>query len=720
MSTSSRPPILLCSALVFGLIAFVCAFFGFSGAVSTLPERVFAAAGVLMFQLPRDAPTNTLLSFALIAAALYGLTLVLGVVFEVSPRLREWKQRVFSRFKPDPAVVIGLGHVGMQLTRDLREEGRPVYALEVNANNPRVDEARAEDALVVVGDITSVATRERLPLDRAAEVFVVTGDDVRNLEVAGVLLNAATTGQASASGRGEDAEAEARPHRVAYVHAGSAAVLNAAEQQGLLSPRRGGTAFRLFSVLVEAATDLMEHLHLHHAPDEDEVAHYVLFGFGEVGQAVALGMARLAHFPNGRRLRLTVIHGPEEREARDRFLALHPAFCPQPGSYTLDGFTDTHGPDADRWDWFDAEVRPDPDTDARTRSGEHPGAVEYAVNAEFIERAAPVSGPTVADMLARFRASPPAVCPAVVVAFDDEQRNARVAVGLRDRLSAALAWPPDPPKNEKPPFSTPPAPDDGLPSPLPIYVYQFAEDGLHSLLDPPSAPATSRTEWFRAQLNARYPIRPFGLQKKTASYAAVTQPDRRYEARHLREAYEALSGHRRIEVPPAFVRSNLDSALLNSLTLQREFEEVPEDATGAIRLTPQPSGDGAAFQEMIREFVAAVGKDLAGALAAMEHNRWMAERLTSGWRQGQRSEAGRYRDSFLAWSDEALKEDDRRYDRAQIPGLLVAKQQKGQYYRLRASRWPSPAPPGYPATDRDETVQREGEEALAASRTGPG
>ena len=702
--SSSRPPLLLGSALVFGGVAVISAFVGLGGHIPDLASRVFAAAGTLAFQLPSDAPASVWLTVARIAATLAGVTAVFGILLEVSPRARDGARRMWFRTRPSPAVVVGLGRVGMQLMRDLRKDGRPVYAVEVDARNPRVDEAREAGALVVIGDVTTEATRESLPLNRTAEVFVVTGDDVRNLEVAGVLLEGVTTNEVPPPSPGEP-EGEPSPDRAVYVHAGSATVLAAAEQQGLLPHRRGGTAFRLFSVLAEGAVDLMEQLHQRHAPGDGEAAHYVLLGFGEVGQSVALGMARLAHFPNRRRLRLTVIHGPEEREGRDRFLALHPAFCPELESCSLDGLTGVHGAEADRWDWFDKEVRPA--RAARARSDEHPGAVEYAVNAEFVERVAPVSGDTIDDLIARFRRTSPTVRPAVVVAFDDEHRNARVAVGLHDRLRATLAWPPDPPRGERsPPFSPPPAPTDGLPTPVPLFVYQFSEDGLRPLLAPPPDPAQEldRAGWFRKHADDRYPICLFGLQKQTASYKAVTQPDRRERGGLLHQTYERLSGHGRVEVSRAFDRSNLDSALLNRLTLQREFEEVPRDAPGAIRLLPLADDGGEAVEAMIDEFTVAVGEELAEALAEMEHNRWMAERLVTGWHQGERSDAGRRRETFLAWSDKTFTDGDRRYDRAQIPQLLLDERQNDRHYRLRTPRpFAQPPPPSAHCKSDPET-----------------
>ena len=78
---------------------------------------------------------------------------------------------------------------------------------------------------------------------------------------------------------------------------------------------------------------------------------------------------------------------------------------------------------------------------------------------------------------------------------------------------------------------------------------------------------------------------------------------------------------------------------------------------------------------------------LSDRLAAMEHNRWMAERLAYGWRYGPRSDGGRRRTTFLAW--EHLTEGQRLYDSAHLPRLILEAQNalwepdSGTLYYLR-------------------------------------
>jgi hypothetical protein len=59
----------------------------------------------------------------------------------------------------------------------------------------------------------------------------------------------------------------------------------------------------------------------------------------------------------------------------------------------------------------------------------------------------------------------------------------------------------------------------------------------------------------------------------------------------------------------------------------------------------------------------------------MEHRRWMGERLAKGWRYGPRDDCREQRTTFVPWAE--LTEDERRYDRQQLPSLIVARREQG-------------------------------------------
>ncbi len=70
-----------------------------------------------------------------------------------------------------------------------------MYAVTVNEDTPFAVQARQCGALVIVGDATTSAVRRGTRLADASEAFIATGDDARNLALAGELLSDLNSGQ---------------------------------------------------------------------------------------------------------------------------------------------------------------------------------------------------------------------------------------------------------------------------------------------------------------------------------------------------------------------------------------------------------------------------------------------------------------------------------------------------------------------------------------------
>ena len=109
----------------------------------------------------------------------------------------------------------------------------------------------------------------------------------------------------------------------------------------------------------------------------------------------------------------------------------------------------------------------------------------------------------------------------------------------------------------------------------------------------------------------------------------------------------------------------------------------PGSAVTAVRLITDemPSWDSDRFNRavdrVIKRFkheMQRAGRD-ADLVAMMEHNRWMGERLTKGWRYGAEDNCREQRPTFVPW--EMLTSEERRYDRQQLPQLIVARREEG-------------------------------------------
>jgi voltage-gated potassium channel Kch len=609
------------------------------GLLHRIAAVVFEAAGLLVLERPPPNADHWALSFARVTGlltAFFGvLYIVLGVYRETADglRLRWFEWRGVKRRRP-LVVICGLGRIGRQLAADLSgaESGTraSVVVVEADAANANLQAAREHGAVVLIGDARDAVLRRQARIHSADRVFVVCGDDSVNLDVAAEIVRDVEAGRA---GRHRPLDC--------YANVVSSTLAKAAHDNPTFAALHEHVRFHIFNVVENSARQLVkEELGHRNAPGLDEVAHYVLFGFGTIGQAVAIQAGKLAHFENDRRLRMTIIDDWEEpavRKSRRRFLERHPAFCPEPGSFDLARHVQDGGPDRDAW--HHRAGRPGDSgwrIDAPLDPEGAPIPIEYVVNAEFLDLPSEVDAPRLTEALAARLAEnqPPAVRACIIVCFDDDRRNLEAAL----RISSALHR-------------------EGLG--LPLYVYLPDEPGLETFL------RRGREEGTLGE------VRAFGACETSASYDRLVQPQVIEMAERFRQAYrtgrEAAGeeDHAAGGLDPTFWASNQEAA--HHVDIKLAAVERMRDGRRAGE--PGSSRGGAG------EAGASVGAGADGpfspsdheALARMEHHRYVAERLLAGWRYGPRDDTAKRRESLIAWRH--LPDEERIKDFEQVEEL---------------------------------------------------
>lgn len=582
-------------AILFGGLALA---FGAVGLAWAVPENtppdwaklLFETGGLLFLQSPElpspPSPDNWAFAWARVFAVAWASLGVAGVLLQLHRPTSDALIRLAFTFsgKP-PAVVFGLGRVGGPVARRLREEGRPVYGVTVDEDNPHAVQARHSGALVIVGDATAAAVRKRARLADASEAFITTGDDARNLALAGELLSDVDSGRIPS-----------RRKLRCYVQVSSPAFSASVGAHRWPQTGHRNVSFQIFNPDEQDARDglLRDGRGLLRNQSSDAVAHFIVIGFGVSGQTMALQLARLAHFRNFARPRLTIVdHFAGEPS---RFLERHPGFCPDPAEFDLlrHGLLDRQDKDA----WGCRAWRP---ADPAWRSARE-DAVEYAVNAEFLDLAsdAPVPRTMREPLLDRLWPASsrcePEIQRTLVVCFDDEERNFETALWLRELLDAESL-------------------ERGATSRLPLYVHLPNARGLARLLE-------SSADFVES---AALDVRVYGGCEPSEVYDRIARPRLLEMARVVQKRYNdsAGGGLDFDDLSPAFQASNIDVAAHADLKI---------DAAGYRRRAQSPG-------EQARPLV--LSGDQLAMLAHMEHNRWMAERLTTGWRFGEKHVAHR-------------------------------------------------------------------------------
>lgn len=613
---------LVCAAITVVLGAIGLAYAAPTGSRQDFAKLAFETAGLLFLQSPQLAtapsPDNWALSWARLFATAWALTGFAGIVLQASRPVRDAARRTAFRLSSRPAaMVIGLGAVGGPIARRIRFGRRPVFGVATEPNGRNASLARQAGVLVVTGDATLKSVRAAAGLASVHEAFIATGLDARNLEIAGGLLTDITA----------DQQPRRHPLRC-YVHIARPTFSAALSSQRVLGPRRPGITFQVFNVQEQEVRDGLlrpDRGILRHRTSMAAM-HFILIGFGLHGQTVALQLARLTHLKNFKRLRLTIID--DFRGEQRRFIERHPGFCPDPESFDLLAHAALADPNKDAWSsrvW-----RP---SDAAWQSAD-PHVVEYAANAEFID--VPMSGGAprgarepLLQRLGALDSVNGSVDQSVIIGFDDEERTFETTLWLRDLLESE--WP-----------------DRERTFRVPLYAYLPSHGGLASWLE-------GSPEFLHS---AAVDIRYYGGWAQSDSYSRIVQPQIVEMAKVVQQHYDPTVPFD--ELAPAFQASNIDVAAHADLKL---------DAIG-YRREPRIG--------TVQPHTLVLSHEQVEILAHMEHNRWMAERLTSGWRFGEKrsvtsgpvTHENRRRRSMVAWEHLSQgQKSEKQKDVAQVSAL---------------------------------------------------
>jgi hypothetical protein len=260
---------------------------------------------------------GTLLAARLLAAfvELVGVCFFFGAL--VIPRLVDLREYLFRHRTEDHIVVCGLGRKGMELVRSLCESNR-VVVIEKDDRNPLVATCYDLGAMVVVGDATKPETLRRAALERAKRLIAICGNDGTNIEI-----STQAARYLSNSGDGKNIR-----NLECHVHIIDLTLRSLMRKHKSLSD--GRVPINIFNVFENGARQLFKDHFLDHPKaiteeNDPRQVHLIVIGFGPVGESVVLQAVRLAHFPNEKKLRITIVDRAAFRK-RDGFLVRYGSF----------------------------------------------------------------------------------------------------------------------------------------------------------------------------------------------------------------------------------------------------------------------------------------------------------------------------------------------------------------------------------------------------------
>ncbi|MFA7173511.1 MAG: NAD-binding protein [Kiritimatiellia bacterium] len=212
-------------------------------------------------------------------------------------------------------VICGAGTKASALIRDYCCGQQRVIIIDSKASQVLQDVPAQADVFAIRGDATDGETLRQARAERAERVFITTGNDSVNIEIAASLMRHC---KASAS----------RAGRVAcHIHLVDRQTEELFKRHRIFKDAAAQIDMHTFNVYDNAARLLWrERLQVCGplAPDDARSLHTVIGGLGQMGEAVLLRLVRSAHYANGLKPTVTIID-LQAALCKEHLLARYPA-----------------------------------------------------------------------------------------------------------------------------------------------------------------------------------------------------------------------------------------------------------------------------------------------------------------------------------------------------------------------------------------------------------
>ena len=198
------------------------------------------------------------------------------------------------------AVVCGVGDKASALIRDLRNMGHQIVAIDLNTCKRSMQNLEGAKLFALEDDATRPECLDQARVRTAGDVFITTGNDSLNIEIASQVINLVRTrGRARRFGR-----------LACHVHLVDRQTSELFHQHQIFLESASLVDVRAFNVYENAARLLWRRKLLERGPvkvSDQRRMHVVIGGLGQMGEAVLLRVVKSGHFANGRKPAITVV-----------------------------------------------------------------------------------------------------------------------------------------------------------------------------------------------------------------------------------------------------------------------------------------------------------------------------------------------------------------------------------------------------------------------------
>jgi Trk K+ transport system NAD-binding subunit len=113
-----------------------------------------------------------------------GIADFVTLLFNRSLRQSQWEEAVAATYS-DHIIICGFGRLGIRVMRELVSLNEDnVVLIENKADSAKLDEAKANNIPVIIGDARSGETLTKAGIKKARSIIVCTNDDLMNIQIA--------------------------------------------------------------------------------------------------------------------------------------------------------------------------------------------------------------------------------------------------------------------------------------------------------------------------------------------------------------------------------------------------------------------------------------------------------------------------------------------------------------------------------------------------------
>ena len=245
------------------------------------------------------------------------LTAIMTLIMALMEIFREQWRRFSISLMRNHVVIIGLGTKGKNVMEEMLGKKERALVIEKDHLNPYIASVKPPRSQLLQGDATNLSTLKKARITKAKTVWLLMGDDA---DQANACLNIYNL--IKASNRTSDNPLNC------IMHLQNQEFLNTIRANPLVKDINDGLLLNIFNVYESSARDLFEE----NPPDRTGIgidsASFVqmfIFGFGLMGEAIALQTALTGHYLNGMKP-VVIIIDKEAKAKVPNFLDRYPDY----------------------------------------------------------------------------------------------------------------------------------------------------------------------------------------------------------------------------------------------------------------------------------------------------------------------------------------------------------------------------------------------------------